>query len=165
MAGICIMSEFVEGFEQLFRIHPAVSILVSARTAQEHPSIITKTTALSCHHEKERFCRSYNLMLKYLIPGILTLSLIPAAVLADEATAPPPPQVDADNLEPEVTITETDERTTYEYSINGRRYMVKIVPAKGPAYYLLDLDGDGEMDVQKDDPASIVVPQWVLFRW
>ena len=70
-----------------------------------------------------------------------------------------------ENLEPEVTITQTDDQTTYEYSINGSRYMVKIVPAKGPAYYLLDLDGDGEFDRQEDDPARIVVPQWVLFRW
>jgi len=30
---------------------------------------------------------------------------------------------------------------------------------------LLRLDGDGELDSQEDDPARIVVPQWVLFRW
>lgn len=89
--------------------------------------------------------------------------LLPA--MAEDTPAPPPPQVGSENLEPEVTIVQEDDRTTYEYSINGRRYMVKIVPAKGPAYYLLDLDGDGEMDTREDDPASMVVPQWVLFRW
>lgn len=96
---------------------------------------------------------------------ILMLSCMLFPVMADDTPAPLPPQVEGDNLEPEVTITQTDDRTTYEYSINGRRYMVKIVPVKGPAYYLLDLDGDGEMDTQEDDPASLVVPQWVLFRW
>jgi len=98
---------------------------------------------------------------------MFALSGMCALALAEDAPAPipPPTQMEAENLEPEVTITQTDERTTYEYSINGRRYMVKIVPAKGPAYYLLDLDGDGELDSQEDDPARIVVPQWVLFRW
>ena len=98
-------------------------------------------------------------------PKILMFALsgICALALAEDVT--PPPQMQGENLEPEVTITQTDEQTTYEYSINGARYMVKIVPVKGPAYYLLDLDGDGEFDRQEDDPARIVVPQWVLFRW
>jgi hypothetical protein len=43
--------------------------------------------------------------------------------------------------------------------------MVKITPRKGRPYYLMDLDGDGEMDVREEDPAQIVVPQWILFRW
>ena len=97
---------------------------------------------------------------------MFALSGICALALAEDVPAPPPPaQMGDENLEPEVTITQTDDQTTYEYSINGSRYMVKIVPAKGPAYYLLDLDGDGEFDRQEDDPARIVVPQWVLFRW
>ena len=98
-------------------------------------------------------------------PIILMFALSGICALAVAEDAPPPPQMEGENLEPEVTITQTDDKTTYEYSINGRRYMVKIVPVKGPAYYLLDLDGDGEMDSQEDDPTRIVVPQWVLFRW
>jgi len=97
---------------------------------------------------------------------MFALSGICAQALAEDAPPPPPsPQMEGENLEPEVTITQTPDKITYEYSINGRRYMVKIVPTKGPAYYLLDLDGDGELDSQEDDPARIVVPQWVLFRW
>ena len=103
-------------------------------------------------------------MMKPMILIFMLCTMLDQA-MAEEAPAQPPPQPEGDNLEPEVTIVQTDEKTTYEYRINGRRYMVKIVPAKGPAYYLLDLDGDGEMDTQEDDPASIVVPQWVLFRW
>lgn len=96
---------------------------------------------------------------------IFMLSGMLAPAMAEDVPAPPQPQSEGENLEPEVTIIQTDEQTTYEYSINGRRYMVKIVPAKGPAYYLLDLDGDGELDTQEGDPSRIVVPQWVLFRW
>ena len=99
------------------------------------------------------------IILIFMLSGMLT----PA--MAEDAPGPPLPQPEEENLEPEVTIIQTDDRTTYEYRINGRRYMVKIVPAKGPAYYLLDLDGDGELDTQEGDPSRIVVPQWVLFRW
>ena len=43
--------------------------------------------------------------------------------------------------------------------------MVRITPRAGPPYYLLDLDGDGELDVEEDDISNISIPQWVLFRW
>ncbi len=111
--------------------------------------------------------RKYGVTNKMMKPSVLFLvglfMLMPA--MAEDEPPPQEPQEGAENLEPEVTIVQEDDRTTYEYSINGRRYMVKIVPKWGPAYYLLDLDGDGEMDTQEDDPASIVIPQWVLFRW
>ncbi len=96
---------------------------------------------------------------------IFMLSGMLAPAIAEDIPVPPQPQPEDETLEPEVTIIESDDKTTYEYRINGRRYMVKIVPAKGPAYYLLDLDGDGEMDTREGDPSRIVVPQWVLFRW
>ena len=44
-------------------------------------------------------------------------------------------------------------------------YMVKVQPVKGPAYYMVDRDGDGEFDSRSTDPASISVPQWILLRW
>jgi len=83
---------------------------------------------------------------------------------------PPPPAVPVDEngqeLEPEVTIREEEGKTIHEYRINGRLYMVKIQPRKGPPYYLMDLDGDGQFDeVRGDDPGQVVVPQWILFRW
>ena len=70
-----------------------------------------------------------------------------------------------DGLEPEVTIRERDEETHYEYRINGQLYMVKVQPSSGPAYYLVDSNGDGELDMVEDDPTNISVPRWVIFRW
>jgi len=94
---------------------------------------------------------------------LLLLLLVPAAWAE---TPPPPPVEDPDQtIEPEVTIREERDRTVHEYRVNGRIYMVKIVPRKGPPYYLLDLDGDGELDTREEDPAAVVVPQWILFRW
>lgn len=77
-----------------------------------------------------------------------------------------PPQVQSGEvLEPDVTIIESDKGTIEQYSINGRVYMVKVTPVAGPPYYLLDSDGDGELDVRNDHPSEISVPQWVLFSW
>jgi len=78
---------------------------------------------------------------------------MPAGMTADES------------FEPEVTIVKEEERTLFEYRINGQIYMVRVQPNAGPAYYLLDTDGDGELDAREDDPRNIAVPQWVLFRW
>ena len=85
-----------------------------------------------------------------------------------EVPEPPmlPPQVESgEALEPEVTIIETEKEIIQEYRINGRLYMVRITPQAGPPYYLLDLDGDGELDVEQNDVSNINIPQWVLFRW
>ena len=43
--------------------------------------------------------------------------------------------------------------------------MVRIQPQIGPPYFLLDLDGDGTLDVQRDRVSDISIPQWVLFSW
>jgi len=43
---------------------------------------------------------------------------------------------------------------------------VKITPEIGPSYYLVDLDGDGEMDCRINNIYDgICIPQWVLFSW
>lgn len=77
-----------------------------------------------------------------------------------------PPQVESgEALEPEVTIIQTDKEVIQEYRINGRLYMVRITPQAGPPYYLLDIDGDGQLDVEENDISNISIPQWVLFRW
>lgn len=105
--------------------------------------------------------------------SLLLLLLLPLGLGAsdnDPAAVPepptPPPQVESGEvLEPEVTIIESDKGTVEQYSVRGRIYMVKITPVVGPAYYLLDNDGDGTMDVREDHPTKIAVPQWVLFSW
>lgn len=89
---------------------------------------------------------------------------------AEEAAEPEealaPPQVETGEvIEPDVTIIETEKGEIQQYSVNGHVYMVRIVPTSGPPYYLLDLDGDGTMDVRRDGPEDISIPQWVLFSW
>lgn len=68
--------------------------------------------------------------------------------------------------EPEITIKRRGAKTIQEYRINGALYMVKIVPDLGPPYYLIDTDGDGNMDVRQSNlERNLRIPQWVLLRW
>jgi len=90
----------------------------------------------------------------------------------DPAAPPPipppiPPKVPGEELEPSVVITEKEGQRIEEYMQNGRVYMVKITPVKGPAYYYLDEDGDGELELRESDrKLNPVRPvYWKLKEW
>lgn len=105
---------------------------------------------------------------------LFTLALAPAALLAQgdgflsapEVPSLPGPYAGDSASAPEVTITETDEGTVYEYRVKGQVYMVKVQPIAGPAYFLLDTNGDGVLDVEeRRAPSDLAVTQWLLFSW
>ena len=51
-----------------------------------------------------------------------------------------------------------------EYRIAGQLTVVKITPARGPVYYLMDNNGDGKLDSSKGEgPISPV--QYKLLEW
>jgi hypothetical protein len=89
-----------------------------------------------------------------LLPALLAA----AAAHAEELTsAPPPPPLDLsalppkaepqDALVPEITIKSgEDGARVEEYRENGRLLFVRVVPARGIPYTLIDADGDGEVD-------------------
>ncbi len=52
-----------------------------------------------------------------------------------------------------------------EYRVNGHLYMVKITPTVGPAYYLVDDNGNGELDTRRSSLDDTNIPRWVLLRW
>jgi hypothetical protein len=105
-----------------------------------------------------------------LILAVVNAPIVPAAQNLEEipeaAPSPPAPIEDGQELEPDVTIVQRKDATVEEYRLNGRLYMVKVIPLIGPPYYLMDNDGDGVMEKRigelKNDP---VVPQWVIFSW
>lgn len=87
---------------------------------------------------------------------------------ADPAAPPPiPPKVPGEQFEPSVVITEREGQRIEEYSQNGRIYMIKITPVKGPAYWYLDEDGDGELELRESDrKLNPVQPvYWKLKEW
>lgn len=101
----------------------------------------------------------------------LALAQEKAAETTDPAAPPPippiPPKVPGEEIEPTVTIKEREGQRIEEYSQNGRVYMIKITPVKGPAYYYLDTDGDGDLELRESDrKLNPVQPvHWKLKEW
>jgi hypothetical protein len=119
-------------------------------------------------------CTGRRATLRRGIRGLaLGFALSPAGLMAQQQQdlnieqLPPEPEVGEDRpLEPEVTIIRRDREVIQEYRVNGRLTAVRIQPSKGPPYYLLDVDGDGQLDQRVDDLSDdILPPGWVIFRW
>jgi hypothetical protein len=90
----------------------------------------------------------------------------PALIPLPEQPDIPAPVESGQPMEPDVTIIRRGKDTVEEYRINNKLYMVKIQPSIGPAYYLIDTDGDGELESRRSDlDKGLNVPQWVLLRW
>jgi len=83
------------------------------------------------------------------------------------ADAPPPPPLSENPVrEPEVTTRTEGGQTFQEYRMKGKLYMVKVTPAHGKSYVLVDQKGDGTFSKQDNtlDP-QVRVPQWVLLEF
>ncbi len=102
------------------------------------------------------------------------LLLTASVALAEESTPsnlqPVPdgaPQAkEAPSAQPEVTIQRRNNGVVEEYRMNGKLYMVRVVPTKGLPYFLIDTDGDGDLETRRNNMDSgIMVPGWVLLRW
>ena len=77
------------------------------------------------------------------------------------ATGTPSATSELDGLEAEVTIVHRGKQVHEEYRIHGRLYMVKVYPAKGPPYYLIDYEGQGRYRRSDLEP-TIAIPNWVI---
>ena len=93
---------------------------------------------------------------------------IAAPVLAQTpAPAPdtkPPAMAPLDeSLEPQVTIVKREGNTIEERRINGKLYEIRVTPAHGIPYTLVDQRGDGNF-VRVDSPgaSTLSVPMWVI---
>lgn len=69
----------------------------------------------------------------------------------------PPPAVS-------IRIDEKTGDRVEEYRVNGRLHMVKVTPRRGPAYYLLDTNGDGRLD-SRDGEGPVRPVYWVIYEW
>ena len=104
----------------------------------------------------------------------LLLSIVLPVAAADRPNAlqpvpeppPPPPGFDLDPaLEPQVTITKRGTDTVEEYRVGGKLYMLKVTPAHGVPYYLIDEKGDGRMTRQDGLDFGLRPPLWVIHSW
>jgi uncharacterized protein DUF2782 len=66
-------------------------------------------------------------------------------------------------MEPEVRTRTEGDNTIQEYRVKGKVYMMRVQPKNGPAYILMDQQGDGTF-TRHDNPLDTGnrVPQWVL---
>ena len=91
------------------------------------------------------------------LPLSLPMLLLLAACASTGAR---PDGIPADAEEAVRTMPNGDVIT--EYRVAGQMRAVKVVPARGPTYYLYDRDGDGRMDNDKDGVAPVY---WKLYSW
>jgi hypothetical protein len=86
----------------------------------------------------------------------------PPPPLPEQSSAPPPGRGD-DGFEPDITVTSKGTEIHEEYRHNGQLYMVKVIPAKGPPYYLIyDERGNAR---HSDLEPDIIAPSWVIKRF
>jgi len=116
-----------------------------------------------------------------LVLGLTPVPGLSAATAQDWQPAPPPPEMSAITPPPvvddaarqqqlleqaDIILYEGLDETIKEYWINNQLFMVEVIPAVGPPYYLIDTTGDGLLDSRRERLGTeFVPPQWILFRW
>ena len=87
---------------------------------------------------------------------------------APPAAAFPPPHPPAESTHrlpaPEITITTRGTTQYEEYRIGGVLYMIEVIPAKGPPYYLIDRRGTGQLSRSNIAP-RLSPPTWLIKRF
>lgn len=79
---------------------------------------------------------------------------------------PPPPGFEPDPaLEPQVTIQRRGSETVEEFRVNGRLYMIKVTPAHGVPYYLIDDVGRGDFSRRDSYDTGTRPPMWVIHQF
>ena len=91
----------------------------------------------------------------------LSFALALALALTACATASPESMLSKDAVP--VTRTESNGDVITEYRVAGAMTMVKVVPFRGPTYYIYDRNGDGMVNDAdgKDGPLT----SYKLYSW
>ena len=112
--------------------------------------------------------------MRRLLPLLIAIALPvwaqqdrPADLKPLPAIPPPPPEMSSwdQALEPQVTIKKTDREEQEEYRVNGQLYMIKVTPAGGPTYYLIDQQGNGSFTRVETLTPNVRPPMWVIYRF
>ena len=113
--------------------------------------------------------------MRRILPTLLAILIVYTSnLMAEEIqpiVIPEPPElpsqiVSGENMKPDITITREKKKTITEYSVNGSVYMVKISPENAPAYYMVDTDGDGNLETRRSAlEEGMEIPMWLLLSW
>ena len=82
-----------------------------------------------------------------------------------EPPAPPAGMELDPALEPQVTIQRRGTETVEEFRIRGRLYMIKVTPAHGVPYYLIDEYGRGDFARRDSYDTGTRPPMWVIHQF
>ena len=94
-------------------------------------------------------------------PPLTVLAAALALGLAACATTGADPTAGLDSADVTRTVAENGD-VIEEYRVAGQLKVVKVTPSRGPAYFLVDENGDGRPD-DNGEPMSRV--HWKLFDW
>ena len=86
--------------------------------------------------------------------------LLASSLLAACATTATAPEIPANAVE--ATRTAANGDVVSEYRVGGQLRMVRVQPVRGPAYYLIDRNGDGRMDATKGDVSPVY---YKIYGW
>ena len=79
---------------------------------------------------------------------------------------PPPAGLELDSsFEPQISIQRRGNDTIEEFRIRGKLYMVKVTPAHGKPYYLVDNVGRGDFQRHESYDGGTRPPMWVIHQW
>jgi hypothetical protein len=110
--------------------------------------------------------RRFILMSFLAFPAFAVNEQPPRLEAVPEAPEPPLPVQSGETLEPDITIIRKGKKTIQEFRRGGRLFMIKVIPDIGPPYYFLDNDGDGKMDVRRDDlDKGSNINMWKILEW
>lgn len=109
--------------------------------------------------QSSRLNRSMALRSRHMLAATaLAVALSACATMVDDPAAAP--EIPADAVEN--TRTEANGDVITEYRVAGQLRMVRVEPARGPVYYLIDRNGDGRLDGSQGDVSPVY---YKLFEW
>ena len=97
--------------------------------------------------------------------AVLAALLLGACASSGEAlpvpqTADGVPLVPEDSVE--AVVVQDNGDVVHEYRVQGQLVMLKVVPARGPTYYLIDRNGDGRVSPEDGEAPTTY---YKLFSW
>ena len=91
-----------------------------------------------------------------LLLALAVAALLPACASMD----PDAPPVPANAVES--TRTESNGDVISEYRVQGQLRMVRVQPAHGPVYYMIDSNDDGRLDRSKGEVSPVY---YKIYGW
>ena len=104
----------------------------------------------------------------YLFSLFILICLCSDKVHCDTVEVPERNDIGEDRTEetlPDVLIIREKDQTKYEYRVNGKLVMIKIVPIIGKPYYLVNKNHTGHDNNAHSREATKSTSSWIIKKW